>query len=94
MLRGSKLNGIIQSQFNVINIRSAAKQYPCYISGKRKCLGESLARMELFLFISLLVQRFKFESAPGEKLTVDSVDGLFGIVHAPKPYSIVAVPRR
>ena len=66
----------------------------CYISGKRSCLGESLARMELFLFISLLVQRFKFESAPGEKLTVDNVDGLFGIVHAPKPYSIVAVPRR
>ena len=53
-----------------------------------------MARMELFLFISLLVQQFKFESAPGEKLTVDSVDGLFGIVHAPKPYSIVAVPRR
>ena len=52
-----------------------------------------MARMELFLFISLLVQRFKFESAPGEKLTVDNVDGLFGIIHAPKPYKVVAVQR-
>lgn len=49
--------------------------------------------MELFLFLSCLIQKFKFESPPGEDLTIDGVDGTFGIVHAPKIYKIVAKPR-
>jgi len=34
-------------------------------TGKRVCLGQSLAEKEFFLFFAGLVQQFKFENAPG-----------------------------
>jgi len=37
-----------------------------------------------------MVQKFKFESPAGENMSMAEVDGLFGIVHTPKPYKIVA----
>ncbi|WAR19216.1 CP2U1-like protein [Mya arenaria] len=69
------------------------EEYIPFMIGKRSCVGESLARMELFLFLSALVQRFKFESPPGTKVTFAEIDGQFGIVHCPKPYKIVAKVR-
>ena len=34
--------------------------------GPRHCLGEQLARMEIFIFLVSLVQRFKFLPDPNE----------------------------
>ena len=34
--------------------------------GKRACMGENLAKMELFLFIASMCQRFSFESPDPE----------------------------
>ena len=56
------------------------------------CLGESLARMELFLYLSTLVQHFRF--LPPEEETLPSLaEGEFGLTLSPKPYKIRAVPR-
>ncbi|XP_073709125.1 cytochrome P450 2J2-like [Garra rufa] len=58
--------------------------------GKRVCLGEQLARMELFLFFSSLLQRFTFSSPAGVE---PSIDYKLGTTRCPKPYKLCAVSR-
>ncbi|XP_060784428.1 cytochrome P450 2F2-like isoform X2 [Neoarius graeffei] len=55
-----------------------------FSSGPRVCLGESLARMELFLFLVTLLRRFQFiwpEDAREPDFTP-----VFGLTTTPKPY--------
>ncbi|XP_029110465.1 cytochrome P450 2J2-like [Scleropages formosus] len=61
-----------------------------FSAGKRVCLGEQLARMELFLFFTSLLQRFTFSPPPGVEPTLESK---VGVTHSPKPYKLCAVPR-
>uniref|UniRef100_A0A672U095 Uncharacterized protein n=1 Tax=Strigops habroptila TaxID=2489341 RepID=A0A672U095_STRHB len=58
--------------------------------GKRSCLGEVLARAELFLFFTSLLQKFTFQAPPDTTL---SLKVQLGITVAPQPYKICAVPR-
>ncbi|XP_034431067.1 vitamin D 25-hydroxylase [Hippoglossus hippoglossus] len=59
--------------------------------GKRCCLGEQLARMEMFLFFTTLLQRFHLQFPPG---IVPSLTPKLGMTLQPKPYSICAVRRQ
>ncbi|XP_065594159.1 cytochrome P450 2J2-like isoform X2 [Cyrtonyx montezumae] len=58
--------------------------------GKRACLGELLARAELFLFFTALLQKFTFQAPPD---TILDLKFQLGITLAPQPYKIRAVPR-
>ncbi|KAK2540518.1 cytochrome P450 2J2 [Columba guinea] len=58
--------------------------------GKRSCPGELLARTELFLFFTALLQKFTFQAPPDTTL---SLQFKLGITLSPKPYKICAVPR-
>ncbi|XP_072245930.1 cytochrome P450 2J4-like isoform X1 [Leuresthes tenuis] len=58
--------------------------------GKRACLGEQLARMELFLFFTSLLQRFSFTTPKGEQPTLEFK---LGATRCPKPYRMCAVQR-
>ena len=61
------------------------------ISGKRVCLGESLARMELFLYFTSMMQHFRFRTAPG--LPAPSTKGVLGISNTPEPFHVIAETR-
>jgi cytochrome P450 len=59
-------------------------------AGRRLCLGEALARMELFLYLSNLVQHFRF--LPQEPGKPPSLQGILGITNCPAPYQIRTIP--
>ncbi|XP_048833566.1 cytochrome P450 2J1-like [Brienomyrus brachyistius] len=61
-----------------------------FSAGKRVCLGEQLARMELFLFFTSLLQRFTFSTPPGME---PSLEFKLGFTRCPKPYKLCATPR-
>ncbi|KAM3930522.1 cytochrome P450 2K4-like [Leptodactylus fuscus] len=58
--------------------------------GKRSCAGETLAKMELFLFFTSLLQHFTFKAPPGAKLDLTPA---LGSTNSPKPFEICAIPR-
>ncbi|XP_006866974.1 PREDICTED: cytochrome P450 2D17-like [Chrysochloris asiatica] len=62
-----------------------------FSAGRRSCLGESLARMELFLFFTCLLQRFSFSVPAGQPRPSDR--GFYSFLMTPAPYQLCAVPR-
>ncbi|CAJ0933581.1 unnamed protein product [Ranitomeya imitator] len=59
--------------------------------GKRSCAGENLAKTELFLFFTTLLQNFTFQAPPGAELDLNPAAGF---TNAPIPHEICAIPRR
>lgn len=55
--------------------------------GQRMCIGNLLARMELFLFFSNIMNNYEFRMPEGED--IPGMDGILGATHAPIPYKLV-----
>lgn len=63
-----------------------------FSAGKRVCLGEGLARMELFLFLTTILQNFKL--TPEKELTENDIKPLMnGFANIPKFYRMSFIPR-
>ncbi|KAM5288555.1 cytochrome P450 2D17-like isoform 1-T1 [Ctenodactylus gundi] len=62
-----------------------------FSAGRRVCLGEPLARMELFLFFTCLLQRFSFAVPEGQPRPSDR--GVVFLINSPSPYQLCAVSR-
>ncbi|CAL8383880.1 unnamed protein product [Arctogadus glacialis] len=60
-------------------------------AGPRVCVGESLARMELFLFLSSLLQRMSFRLPDGAP--PPDLQGRVGVVLQPLPFKVLVIPR-
>ncbi|KAM5237227.1 cytochrome P450 2A13 [Ctenodactylus gundi] len=60
--------------------------------GKRYCFGENLARMELFLLLTAIMQNFKFKS-PQIPEDIDISPKLVGFATIPRNYTMGFLPR-
>ena len=63
------------------------EQFIPYGMGKRVCMGESLARNELFIFSSLILQNFKIELPTCHEKPDPQKDDL-GVTRVPKPFYV------
>ena len=57
-----------------------------FSTGGRSCLGERLAKDEIFVFFSAIVQRFHLELVDNEN--VNDFNGEYRLTLAPKPYQL------
>ncbi|XP_062454215.1 cytochrome P450 2F3-like [Rhea pennata] len=67
--------------------------FVAFSAGKRLCPGEGLAMMELFIFLTSILQHFQLraEVAPED---IDITPESSGLGNIPRPYRLALVPRR
>ena len=58
--------------------------------GRRVCLGEAVAKMELFLYITTMIKRFEFLSVDESE---PDMAGILGITYSPKEFRVRAIER-
>ena len=61
------------------------------ITGKRMCAGEGLARMELFLFFTIILQNFNLKPLVDVK-DIDTTPVVSGFGHVPPLYQARFIP--
>lgn len=63
-----------------------------FSAGKRACVGESLARMEIFMFLVSLLHQFTFSCSEGPD-SINLIPEYSGFANIPRRYQIIATPR-
>ena len=60
--------------------------------GRRRCLGETLAKMSLYVFFSGILSRFHLRKEHKDDFLTEVPD--FGRALKPRPYRMIFVPRK
>ena len=68
------------------------KEFMPFGAGRRLCLGEPVAKMEIFLFLAAMIKEFDF--LPEETAKIPSTRPVIGITQAPVSYKVRVVKRR
>jgi len=76
--------------------RSAAQCHnpiTCHVvfAGKRRCLGEVLARSCIFTFFAGVLQNFEILPVPGKEIPGEAP--MPGLLLSPQPYTVMMKPR-
>ena len=66
------------------------KSFLPFSAGRRVCLGETLARTEVFLFLARILHKYRIEKAPGG---IPPLASNQSVIHSPKPFEVVYTPR-
>uniref|UniRef100_A0A2K6C3F8 Cytochrome P450 family 2 subfamily F member 1 n=1 Tax=Macaca nemestrina TaxID=9545 RepID=A0A2K6C3F8_MACNE len=66
--------------------------HPATPAGRRLCLGESLARMELFLYLTAILQSFSLQPL-GAPEDIDLTPLSSGLGNLPRPFQLCLCPR-
>lgn len=69
-----------------------SKSFMLFSAGKRTCMGENLARKEIFLFLTRLVRDFKI--LPERSTSLPELDGVIGGTISPKPFNVIFESRK
>ncbi|XP_026550427.1 cytochrome P450 2C40-like [Notechis scutatus] len=80
---------------NFLDENGRLKQNDAFVpfsAGKRICLGEALARMELFLFFTTILQRFRLKPLVDPK-DINVTPQEFGFITIPPLFELSVVPR-
>ncbi|KAM4703862.1 steroid 17-alpha-hydroxylase/17,20 lyase [Rhinophrynus dorsalis] len=72
-------------------VYSPTPSYLPFGAGIRVCLGEALAKMEIFLFLSWILQRFTLVLPEGDNLP--DLEGKFGVVLQVNKFKVIAKVR-
>ena len=68
-------------------VPGAKLSYLPFGAGRRVCIGESLAKMELFLFLSSILYRYDIERALDGSLP--DLEGILSVILSPKPFQVM-----
>ena len=70
--------------------RSVVEHFLPFSAGRRRCPGEPLARMEIFLFFTSLIHKCHLEPVPGTQYSLQSK---FGLTLKPRDFKLKVTPR-
>ncbi|NXP53195.1 CP2J2 protein, partial [Heliornis fulica] len=80
-------NHFLDSDGNFVN----KEAFLPFSAGHRVCLGEQMARVELFIFFTNLLRAFTFQLPEGVKEI--NLEFILGAILQPQPYKLCAIPR-
>jgi cytochrome P450 len=61
--------------------------------GRRVCMGEPLAKAELFIFFVTLLQKIKFDVVEGKDKEPDPKKYMVGVTKVPEDFNVKVSPR-